>query len=48
MQFRLSHYESPLAPILLVTDEEDVLRALDFADHESRMHRLLARSLWRL
>jgi O-6-methylguanine DNA methyltransferase len=41
MQFRLSHYESPLAPILIVTDEEDVLRALDFADHEPRMHRLL-------
>jgi methylated-DNA-[protein]-cysteine S-methyltransferase len=41
MQFRLSLYESPLAPILLVTDEEDILRALEFADHESRMHRLL-------
>lgn len=41
MQFRLSHYESPLAPILLVTDDEDILRALEFADHESRMHRLL-------
>jgi methylated-DNA-[protein]-cysteine S-methyltransferase len=41
MRFLLEHYESPLAPLFIVTDEEGALRALDFADHESRMHRLL-------
>ncbi len=41
MQFLLSDYESSLAPILLVTDNQSVLRALEFADHEPRMRRML-------
>lgn len=41
MRLRLDHYQSPLSPLLLVTDEDGALRALDFADHESRMRRLL-------
>lgn len=39
----LDHYESPVGTILLVTDEDRRLRALDFADHEPRMRRLLRR-----
>lgn len=34
---------SPLGEILLVTDADGAVRALDFHDHEARMHRLLAR-----
>jgi len=30
-----------MGPLLIVTDEEGVLRALDFGEHESRMERLL-------
>jgi O-6-methylguanine DNA methyltransferase len=41
MHLRLEHRESPVSPLLLVTDEDGVLRALDFADHEARMRRLL-------
>ena len=41
MRLRLEHYESPCAPILVVTDDEGALRALEFADHESRIHRFL-------
>jgi O-6-methylguanine DNA methyltransferase len=41
MQFRLERFESVLGEILLVTDEGGALRALDFAGHEKRMHRLL-------
>lgn len=39
----LDHYESPIGTILLVTDEDRRLRALDFADHEPRMRLLLRR-----
>lgn len=39
----LDQYESPIGTILLVTDEERRLRALDFADHEPRMRTLLRR-----
>src|SRR3546814_12477928 len=39
----LDQYESPIGIILLVTDEERQLRALDFADYESLMRRLLRR-----
>src|SRR3546814_18079053 len=39
----LDQYESPIGIILLVADEERQLRALDFADYESRMRRLLRR-----
>ena len=41
MQLRLQQYDSPLATIFLVTDDAGALRALDFADYESRMNRLL-------
>lgn len=41
MRLRLEHWTSPLAPLLLVTDDDGLLRALDFAGHESRMSRLL-------
>jgi hypothetical protein len=32
---------SPISSLLLVTDNDGLLRALEFADHEARMHRLL-------
>jgi len=41
MHLRYEIYESPVAPLLLVTDDGRALRALDFADHEARMRRLL-------
>jgi methylated-DNA-[protein]-cysteine S-methyltransferase len=41
MRLRLERWAAPVSPLLLVTDEDGVLRALDFADHEDRMHRLL-------
>jgi methylated-DNA-[protein]-cysteine S-methyltransferase len=41
MRLRLERWISPLSPLLLVTDDDGLLRALDFADHESRMSRLL-------
>lgn len=41
MRLRLEKYTSPLASLLIVTDDEGALRALDFADYEQRMHRLL-------
>jgi O-6-methylguanine DNA methyltransferase len=41
MRLRLEQYESPFSTLLLVTDETSTLRALDFADYETRMHRLL-------
>ncbi len=43
MQLRLERWESPISSLLLVTDGEDNLRALEFADHESRMRRLMQR-----
>lgn len=39
----LDRYDSPIGAILLVTDENRRLRALDFEDHEDRMRRLLRR-----
>jgi O-6-methylguanine DNA methyltransferase len=41
VHLRLEEYGSPLSRLLLVTDDNDALRALEFADHEDRMHRLL-------
>jgi O-6-methylguanine DNA methyltransferase len=43
MQLTLSRYPAPLAELLIVTDADGVLRALDFSDFEARMLRLLAR-----
>lgn len=39
----LERLESPLGEVLLVTDAQGAVRALDFADFEDRMRRLLAR-----
>jgi methylated-DNA-[protein]-cysteine S-methyltransferase len=39
----LDRIESPVGAMLIVTDDDGAVRALDFADHESRMMRLLAR-----
>jgi methylated-DNA-[protein]-cysteine S-methyltransferase len=41
MQLWLERWSSPVSTLLLVTDEKGSLRALDFVDHEVRMHRLL-------
>jgi O-6-methylguanine DNA methyltransferase len=41
MQLSLEQWPAPLATLLLVTDKEGMLRALEFADHEPRMHRFL-------
>jgi O-6-methylguanine DNA methyltransferase len=41
MRLRLERWTSPVSPLLIVTDHDGILRALDFADYESRMHRLL-------
>ena len=39
----LSRLETPVGEMLIVTDAEDCVRALDFADYEDRMRRLLKR-----
>ena len=41
MHLRLDHYSSSLAPLLIITDELGQLRAMEFADLEARMTRLL-------
>lgn len=41
LRLRIERWKAPLCPLLIVTDAEGVLRALEFADHESRLHRLL-------
>jgi methylated-DNA-[protein]-cysteine S-methyltransferase len=41
LRLSLDRHDSPIGAILTVTDAEGYLRALDFLDHESRMHRLL-------
>jgi methylated-DNA-[protein]-cysteine S-methyltransferase len=38
---RLDRVDSPIGEMLLVTDENGALRALDFCDYETRMRRLL-------
>jgi AraC family transcriptional regulator of adaptative response/methylated-DNA-[protein]-cysteine methyltransferase len=43
MQLTLSRYTAPAFELLVVTDADGTLRALDFHDFEERMHRLLAR-----
>ena len=43
MDFTLSRYAAPAFDLLIVSDGDGVLRALDFSDFEERMHRLLAR-----
>ena len=41
--FSLERIGTPTGPMLLVTDDEHRLRALDWEDHEARMRRLLQR-----
>jgi O-6-methylguanine DNA methyltransferase len=41
MQLHLDTYASPVGEILLASDSDGTLRALDFADYEERLHRLL-------
>ena len=43
MQLTLSRHATPVADLLIVTDTEGNLRALDFADFEDRMRTLLTR-----
>ena len=39
MKLFLSQLDSPLGAMLLVTDAQKMVRALDFADHRARLHR---------
>ena len=41
MHLRLERYSAPLAQLLLVTDGDGALRAVEFANYKSRMHRML-------
>jgi methylated-DNA-[protein]-cysteine S-methyltransferase len=41
--FGLERLDTPTGPMLIVTDAEDRLRALDWEDYEPRMNRLLER-----
>jgi len=43
MEFTLSRYAAPAFDLIIVSDGDGVLRALDFSDFEERLHRLLAR-----
>ena len=43
MDFTLSRYAAPAFDLIVVSDTDGVLRALDFSDFEERLHRLLAR-----
>lgn len=39
MQLFLSHIESPLGDLMLLSDAQQRLHALEFSDHRSRLHR---------
>jgi methylated-DNA-[protein]-cysteine S-methyltransferase len=41
MKLNLSSVDSPLGPMLLVTDAQQTIWALDFADHKARLQRSL-------
>ena len=43
MQLNLSRYATPFADLLIVSDQQGMLRALDFSNYTERMQRLLAR-----
>ena len=43
MTYTLERLKSPVGEVLIVTDEQGRLRALDFGDYEDRMHRLWRR-----
>lgn len=42
-ELTLDRIETPVGAMLVVTDDDGAVRALDFSDHEERMLRLLAR-----
>jgi len=42
--FSLERIDTATGPMLLVTDDQQRLRALDWDDHEARMHQLFQRS----
>jgi methylated-DNA-[protein]-cysteine S-methyltransferase len=42
MRLLLERYASPMGQLLIVTDKDGALRALDFDDYEGRMQRLLS------
>ncbi|WP_424628593.1 methylated-DNA--[protein]-cysteine S-methyltransferase [Bradyrhizobium sp. SYSU BS000235] len=42
-RFFLDRLETPIGIALLVTDDDGFLRALDWSDYETRLHRLLRR-----
>ncbi|HTU71645.1 MAG TPA: hypothetical protein VMF11_15185 [Candidatus Baltobacteraceae bacterium] len=39
--FSSAHVPSPIGPLIIVTDDNGRLRALDWVDHEARMRDLL-------
>jgi methylated-DNA-[protein]-cysteine S-methyltransferase len=41
--FFIEQFSSPLGRVLLVTDDADNIRALDWEDHAERLHRLMRR-----
>jgi methylated-DNA-[protein]-cysteine S-methyltransferase len=41
VRFQLDRCPSPIGSILMISDDEGNVRALDFEDYESRMHQLL-------
>src|SRR5690349_17796236 len=41
MHLLLERQPSPMCPLMVVTDDDGVLRALEFGDHEDRLQRLL-------
>lgn len=43
LNFRLEKFSTPIGQMLLVTDEQQDLRAIDWHDYEERMHLLMAR-----
>lgn len=43
LNFLLERVPTPLGQMLIVTDEQGLLRALDWHDHEARMHELMRR-----
>lgn len=43
LTFLLERVPTPLGEMLVVTDEQGLLRALDWHDHEGRMHELIRR-----
>jgi O-6-methylguanine DNA methyltransferase len=40
-KFRLERFASPIGGMLIVTDDDDVTRAVEFEDHLPRLHQLL-------